>query len=207
MTRQQFKNDVPEEWRRRERAGLCPVCGKSKPQFDKGQRVFCTVKCREAYAKKYTFWSIVREKILKRDDHTCAECGINSDRFYDDEKNRKQQILTEWIKFNKEQIDMWRDEALVSLDERYREDYDKIMNDLLLADRKMDYDMKEKLFKGVRWRPPSMEVDHRIAVALGGDMWDEDNLRCLCTECHKKKTREDRKKIAAAKRAKGNQTL
>lgn len=35
------------------------------------------------------------------------------------------------------------------------------------------------------------EVDHIIALINGGDMWDEKNLRVLCTECHKKKTQQD----------------
>ena len=35
------------------------------------------------------------------------------------------------------------------------------------------------------------ECDHILAYSLGGDFWDENNLRTLCHECHKKKTKED----------------
>ena len=36
-----------------------------------------------------------------------------------------------------------------------------------------------------------MDVDHIIAVALGGPMWDKDNMETLCEKCHRKKTKED----------------
>lgn len=35
---------------------------------------------------------------------------------------------------------------------------------------------------------PSQVVDHIIPISKGGDMWDRDNLRCLCNSCHSKKT-------------------
>ena len=37
-----------------------------------------------------------------------------------------------------------------------------------------------------------MEVDHIVALCNGGDMWNKDNLRTLCHECHRDKTREER---------------
>jgi 5-methylcytosine-specific restriction endonuclease McrA len=40
-----------------------------------------------------------------------------------------------------------------------------------------------------------IEVDHKIAVALGGDMWDESNLQPLCNICHKSKTKKDMKSL------------
>lgn len=54
-------------------------------------------------------------------------------------------------------------------------------------------------------------VDHIIPVALGGEMWDDDNLQTLCVECHKDKTKEDIKKIAQKRKTgkivKGGQKL
>jgi len=38
-----------------------------------------------------------------------------------------------------------------------------------------------------------LEVDHKVAIMNGGDMWDENNLWVLCNKCHKEKTKEDRK--------------
>ncbi len=45
-----------------------------------------------------------------------------------------------------------------------------------------------------------LEMDHIIAIALGGHPWDERNLQALCSNCHKKKTTIDVKIIAWWKR-------
>ena len=39
-------------------------------------------------------------------------------------------------------------------------------------------------------------ADHIIAIALGGDEWDINNIQTLCSKCDKIKTKEDAKKIA-----------
>lgn len=36
-----------------------------------------------------------------------------------------------------------------------------------------------------------LSVDHRVAVADGGPMWDLDNLETLCSKCHRRKTVND----------------
>ncbi len=36
-----------------------------------------------------------------------------------------------------------------------------------------------------------LEMDHIIAIVLGGHPWHHDNLQMLCTECHKAKTKSD----------------
>jgi 5-methylcytosine-specific restriction endonuclease McrA len=40
------------------------------------------------------------------------------------------------------------------------------------------------------------DVDHVVAMALGGDAYDLGNLRALCKRCHSVKTRVDAGKIA-----------
>jgi hypothetical protein len=47
--------------------------------------------------------------------------------------------------------------------------------------------------------PGPYEIDHLICLELGGKDSDE-NLRPLCADCHKKKTRLDAKLIARARR-------
>lgn len=42
--------------------------------------------------------------------------------------------------------------------------------------------------------------DHIKPVALGGDEFDLENVQTLCVECHKIKTKDDMKKIAAQRR-------
>lgn len=52
-----------------------------------------------------------------------------------------------------------------------------------------------------------LEVDHIKPYALGGKMWDKDNLQVLCYECHKEKTKLDIKKIAELRAIKKNQKV
>ena len=41
------------------------------------------------------------------------------------------------------------------------------------------------------WNSSNMEMDHIIAIVLGGHPWHHDNLQALCSECHKIKTKSD----------------
>lgn len=52
-----------------------------------------------------------------------------------------------------------------------------------------------------------LEVDHIVAVSLGGEMWDKKNLRVLCSDCHKVKTRDDMKKLRIQRKQEKNQIL
>jgi len=42
-----------------------------------------------------------------------------------------------------------------------------------------------------RFRKKQLDVDHIIPVQMGGQLFDKDNLRTLCKECHKAKSRLD----------------
>lgn len=97
MARELIKNDVPTLWRKRAKAGLCPVCGKTKPEFDKGMIVYCSKKCRDKYASHYEIWQRLREKILKRDNYTCQECGINAEKAKEDWKKSKLDVLNKFL--------------------------------------------------------------------------------------------------------------
>jgi 5-methylcytosine-specific restriction protein A len=44
---------------------------------------------------------------------------------------------------------------------------------------------------GKRFRKSLLDVDHIIPVRMGGQLFDKDNLRTLCKECHKAKTKLD----------------
>lgn len=43
-----------------------------------------------------------------------------------------------------------------------------------------------------RFRKKELDVDHIIPVNMGGQLFDKRNLRTLCKECHKAKTKLDR---------------
>lgn len=39
---------------------------------------------------------------------------------------------------------------------------------------------------------PSEVVDHIIEINKGGDVWDKDNLQCICHKCHNTKSGRNR---------------
>ncbi|MCE2499009.1 MAG: HNH endonuclease [Nitrosopumilaceae archaeon] len=49
-----------------------------------------------------------------------------------------------------------------------------------------------------------LEVDHIVVISNGGEFWNRDNMRTLCGECHRKKTEEDRRKLAVRRKHKRN---
>lgn len=193
MTRPMMKNDIPEHWTQRAKAGLCPVCGKDPSEFEKNMRVYCSVKCREEYASKYVWWTDAREKILKRDGRFCAKRGITPEDDYARLdiilKNTRRTVILE----NKDLIESYRHDALIKLSEDFEKDYQKIMDDdsfLGWIKHKLPDDARKKL-SSVNFRRMVFEVDHIKAICNGGDPWDEDNLQVLCKRCHKAKTKAD----------------
>jgi 5-methylcytosine-specific restriction endonuclease McrA len=183
-----MKNEVPELWRQRAKAGLCPVCGKTPQEFDKGLKVYCSVKCRDEYASKFTYWSSVREKFLREHGEFCDKCNITREKY-----NKKRGVLLDELRKqwlgnpqNKMMLDERRDELLVEWSKDWEDRYKRIMDDHWLIDNSFcDYDreMRKELPDSIYF-----EVDHKTALVNGGDMWDVSNLQVLCGDCHKKKT-------------------
>jgi 5-methylcytosine-specific restriction endonuclease McrA len=205
--RELMKNDVPELWRQRARAGLCPVCGKTKDLFKKGMKVYCSVKCRDEYASKYTHWSEIKSKILKRDGERCNICGITEDKFEERLKLEKQRYREGLLSKHEIQkrIKEERDEQLVRWDTEWEERYNNIMDDHWILEHIFYY---TELYEDMDMpRRISFEVDHIVAIINDGDIWDESNLRVLCTECHHKKTQEDLKIARKNDKMKNQKTI
>ena len=196
MVRQTIKNDVPELWKKRAKAGLCPVCGKTNQEFAKGMIVYCSVKCRDEYASHYELWGTLRDKILKRDNNTCQECGTNEEKVKKNWESSKKDVLNKFFEKEKREIEVFRDIELKKISEKYEEEYKEIMDDVKLFSR-IRWELQKQFEKDYpeiftyHWKSPSFCADHIRAIVNGGDMWDEKNLRCLCEECHKKKTQKD----------------
>ncbi len=196
MARQIIKNDVPELWKQRARAGLCPVCGKSKAEFGKGMVVYCSKKCRDVYASHYEIWGNLRDKIFKRDKETCKKCGMNNEKADNEWQKSRENMFKEFFEKEAREFEVFRDKELEELSKKYEEEYKDILNDIrFFKDRKWTLEKQfgkdyPDLF-AYSHRIPTFNVDHIIAVVNGGDMWDEENLQTLCVDCHKKKTKED----------------
>jgi len=199
MTREQYIVLVPKEWKKNKKAGLCAVCGKTPDEFEKGRRVYCSLECADKFSSCFITWNSLREKILLK-YKKCAKCGATEESWNKKEKE-KVTLLNEGIltKYSKE-IEAWKMSEIA-----------KAENDFILQMKKIqeidldDWDMKsliEKLGETVAETKyyPGFEVDHIIAVGLGGDMWDEKNLQVLCKKpCHTNKTKEDMKKMRQLK--------
>lgn len=205
MVRQLIKNDVPELWKKRAKSGLCPVCGKTKAEFDKGMIVYCSKKCRDVYASHYELWDSLRDKILKRDNKTCQKCGINEEKARENWEKSKEDVLKEFLEKERKEFEVFRDKELQELSKRYEEDYSEIMDDVKLF-RRINWQLSSQFGKDYPNifssfpKIPSFHVDHIKAIINDGDVWDKNNLQVLCEDCHKKKTKQDmlerkRKKI------------
>jgi 5-methylcytosine-specific restriction endonuclease McrA len=193
MDREPMKNDVPLLWRQRAKAGLCPVCGKTSDQFEPMMRVYCSSKCRDEYASKYTYWSVEREKFIRVHGKICDICGITLEKIKEYKEVEYRNRVKEWLSnpVNHKKLEDKRDEALVNLSEYFQNKYDEIMDDIVFFDSSLweeQHKLREKLIDYT-----GFEVDHIKALCNGGDMWDTSNWRVLCSECHKKKTSQDLK--------------
>lgn len=69
---------IPEEYKENERKGLCRVCGKPKPKWDKARRKYCSDDCYYKYQECFKCWTTLRDEILKRDKR-CVKCGSTKD--------------------------------------------------------------------------------------------------------------------------------
>ena len=194
MARPVFVCKVPEQWKKRAKAGLCPVCGKTRLEFEKGRRVYCSEKCSDEYSKQYISWNGLREKILKERGEKCKKCGIDKEGIDKINKERNEEVYERFIKENKEMLEQFMNRELFELDKEFKEKFDELMDDRKLANKikwELDEDLKKKYNFYPALKTNYFEVDHVKAVVNGGDMWDEDNLQVLCGDCHKEKTRQD----------------
>lgn len=101
----------------------------------------CSTDHTAVWWSQFERWGSVRREVIRRDKHTCRECGHV-------EKYRNGTLSYDWL-----------------------------------------------------------EVDHIRAVSNGGAFWDRDNLRTLCSDCHKKKTAEDRRELSGRRKREKHKIL
>lgn len=206
MTREQIRVDIPDEWLENMKHGRC-WCGKDHTEFDKGQKFYCSEKHATEYSKRITYWSVFKDKILAEHGEKCSICNMTDEKFKKKQEQLEKKTYLEEAKKYPDAIKQGRAIMLAELQEKF----ELIMDDAYVFDN-MIWQIKEEhgISRGYdifRKEYFTVEVDHIIAVALGGDMWDEKNCRVLCNKCHKKKTKEDMKKLKIKKQQEKNEVL
>ena len=202
MPREEISVDIPKEWNENMRHGRC-WCGKPKAEFTKGQKFYCSKAHGDEYARRIKYWSVFKDEVLEEKGKKCIVCNRTKEIFEKQQKALQKSILIEQAKEHPDALHEARSEMLKELQEKL----EKIWQDDYVMDE-MTWQMRQKhRISTVRevhdreWF--GLEVDHIKAVALGGEMWDKDNLQVLCSKCHKIKTREDMRKIKYYKKAQG----
>ena len=182
--RENIKYDIPKEWIKNFKKGLCPVCAKTKFEFDKGMKVYCSPKCRKEYSKRIYTWEGLRYRIIKKRGKKCVKCKKTEQQLTKEKEDYKENSRKEYIKNHPEILEQRRKELMDEAEEKYQKALNLKAEDLHL----WEYE------KELPYNYDTFEVDHIIAVVNGGDFWDEKNLQVLCYTCHKKKTKKDIKK-------------
>lgn len=183
--RNKIKCDLPKEWIENFKKGLCPVCGKTKFEFNKGRKVYCSEECKEEYSKKFCSWSELANKIIERDGKICAKCKKSKEQLEIENGNYSYNFRNKYLKEHPEILEHKR---LVYMNEAEKL-YQKALN--LKEEDISPYELPRVI--NLPNETIHFEVDHKIAICNGGDFWDEKNLQVLCYKCHKEKTKEDLK--------------
>jgi 5-methylcytosine-specific restriction endonuclease McrA len=182
------------------RSGKC-WCGKPRSEFQKGMRAYCSPDHRSIWQSKILTWSEFRNQFLQEHGEKCDICGIGSPRseyeraYRQKEKEREEAILALKPKVQDAIIAKKIDQLESDFERRFAEIMDPSNID------KYDVERYAKLHRMPLPELPSwyesshekrvFEVDHIQAIVNGGNEFDKTNLQVLCSECHKKKTKQD----------------
>lgn len=200
MVREQIRADYTHDELENIKQGKC-WCGVPRDQFQKGMRVYCSPEHRSNWYARTVHWSTFRDEVIAEKGLKCVKCGKTKDTIQTDyEKDVKAWI--EMIKSRPDLMKILEEERLEKL-KHIEDEYQKALD--------TDY-MIDWVFRGYKGNDVGVpkpdephfisnqfEADHIVAVSLGGDMWDKDNIQILCNPCHKIKTKEDMKKLRAQK--------
>lgn len=118
----------------------------------------CNQDCKEAFLSRTLHnWAELRLKIVKRDHHTCQDCGYQAPMEF-----------------------FWR------FEDNDWKDMDKFgpMPPLTsYSEWRFICGIKAKITK--HWQTDKgLEVHHIVPISEGGDEWDPENLITLCFDCH-----------------------
>lgn len=207
MAREQTLYDIPDEWKENLRVGHC-WCGKPRAEFDKRQKIYCSQEHADEYGKRVKIWSIFKNNFLEKCGRTCSICGMTEEQWDKQEQAKEIEFYNNLVIEYKDAIEFERARKLVELQKQLDKINDdaEILKDMSWHTREA-FDIPQGYDSRFHKEHFQIEVDHINAVSLGGDMWDENNLRPLCNSCHKVKTKEDMHKLKFARKAKGTEKL
>lgn len=195
--RENIKYDIPKEWIINFKKGLCPVCGKTKFEFDKNMKVYCSKKCQIEYSARIYTWQSLVDKILNEKGKVCVKCGITDIRYTINQKENKKLVIEKYIEEHPELVELKRKELMDKAEMYYQLalKFDEIIKskEYEKLDWNCKIDIPYDLYKKFDNNYINFEVDHKVAVCNSGDFWDENNLQVLCYTCHKEKTKIDLK--------------
>ena len=144
--------------------------------LDSSWSLFCRPECQRQYSIK-TSGSAGRRAVYKRDRGICEKCKIDCSAML-----RRLQCIERGSK-------KWRENRKSTLELHYK-------NWVERAGEKAINELVKSATAGKAW-----QADHVIPVYGGGGQCDVDNLRTLCTPCHREVTSAQAKERAAARRA------
>lgn len=200
MPREQISIDIPQEWNENMKHGRC-WCGKDHSEFDKLQKFYCSKDHADQYAKRIKYWSNFKDEVLAELGEVCVACGKTDEVWKKEQKELKHNAYLKIAKEHPKAINEARSILLAELQEQF----EKIMDDAYVYRHfpwklKKIYPLLPDTVDVFDRQYFVLEVDHKIPVGAGGEMWDKKNLQVLCNFCHKKKTKLDLKQIKEYKK-------
>lgn len=162
-------------WHNKKRLCRNPGCPNA-PKWPR--REYCGDECYTKFIDYYLQhfqWESAKEKVLKRDNYTCVKCGYNDKQI---EKTR----FREWETYGRDNLEVDHNIARSIM---YHIHYVRYYLPV-----KLKYKRKHK-FMIAYWK----RLDEQTNA-----LW---NLRTLCKQCHKKKTKKDIRKLKLLRKVTG----
>ena len=178
MSRFISQQNKAETSKRAKEEGVCRWCGLDVKRLSKARRTFCSDACVHEFSIRSSS-SYIRQYIAKRDKYKCQICGLDCKGF----------LRKLWTYVN-ERVLAGKKVATSPKPGSWQE-------------MKLAFEMEFFQSHNMEWvntanRSTFYDIDHIVPVVEGGHQCGEENLRTLCLSCHRKETKELRKRLSKA---------
>ncbi len=170
-----------------------PSCRWCKGRVDPPKRSFCSPDCVFNWTRR-TRWRVTRAALFEMRKGKCEKCGVDL-RVIDESFCRKQMEYARKIEAGSPPSQWKKWKPPVFLDCAGHPHYRVYWREKMLE--AIDWAERNKCVGRDPW-----EIDHKKALALGGDAYLFSNLACLCRPCHVVKSRNDMALIAQFRKQK-----